>query len=256
MIVIPAIDLKEGKCVRLRQGRMDSATIFHHDPAAQAKTWEECGASRIHVVDLDGSTEGRPANLNAVEAVVRAVKIPVQLGGGIRDRQTIETYLHSGVRTVILGTAAARYPEQAMQWIAAFPEQVAVGIDARAGYVAVQGWTQSTDVTAVELAAHLQKANPAAFIYTDIEKDGMMQGPNIQATMTFAQATSIPVILSGGVSSMEDLRKALPLERCGVYGVIVGRALYEGRIDLRAAIELVERLGAAPDNRSRFGASE
>ncbi len=220
---------------------MDSATVFHHDPAAQAKTWEDCGAAKIHVVDLDGSTEGRPANLDAVEAIVRAVKIPVQLGGGIRNRHTIETYLHSGVSTVILGTVAARYPEQAMEWIAAFPEQVAVGIDARGGYVAVQGWTESTNVTAVQLAAHIQKAAPSAFIYTDIEKDGMMQGPNIQATRTFAEATSIPVILSGGVSSMEDLRQALPLEDSGVRGVIIGRALYEGRIDLRAAIELVER---------------
>ncbi|MEW6350545.1 MAG: 1-(5-phosphoribosyl)-5-[(5-phosphoribosylamino)methylideneamino]imidazole-4-carboxamide isomerase [Thermodesulfobacteriota bacterium] len=248
MIVIPAIDLKQGQCVRLRQGRMDSATVFHHDPAAQAKTWEDCGAARIHVVDLDGSTEGRPTNLDAVEAIVRAVKIPVQLGGGIRDRETIETYLQTGVSTVILGTVAARHPERAMEWIKALPEKIAVGIDARDGFVAVQGWTESTNLSAVELAARLQEAGPAAFIYTDIEKDGMMQGPNIQTTKAFAEATSIPVILSGGVSSMEDLRQALPLENCGVYGIIVGRALYEGRIDLRDAIALVETHHAREKN--------
>ncbi len=219
---------------------MDSATIFNEDPVAQARIWEQTGALRIHVVDLDGSTGGRPVNLQVISRLVEAVRVPVQLGGGIRDRETVRTYLDSGLSTVILGTVAARNPEIAMELIAEFPKQVAVGIDARNGYVAVQGWTEATKFTATELAARLQAAGPAAFIYTDIEKDGMMQGPNIEATKEFAQATSIPVILSGGVSSMNDLERIRGLASCGVNGLIIGRALYEGRIDLKAAITLIE----------------
>jgi phosphoribosylformimino-5-aminoimidazole carboxamide ribotide isomerase len=240
MIIIPAIDLKEGKCVRLRQGQMDSSTIFNQDPVAQALTWEESGASRIHVVDLDGSVGGSPANLKSIRDIVQKVRVPVQLGGGIRDEATIRMYLDLGVGMVILGTIAAKNTESVLQFLEAFPSKVAIGIDARSGYVAVQGWTESTQVRATELAARYDASAPAAFIYTDIEKDGMMQGPNIEATREFARSVSTPVILSGGISSMLDIEHALPLEKDGVMGIITGRALYEGKIDLLKAIELAE----------------
>jgi len=239
MIIIPAIDLKDGKCVRLRQGRMDSSTIFHEDPAAQARLWEEMGAQRIHVVDLDGSIEGKPSNLSVVQRIVRAVRVPVQLGGGIRDAATIGMYLDAGVRVVILGTIAAKDPDQVEGFIKAFPGSVAVGVDARSGMVAVQGWTQSTTLRAVDLAKRYESTPPVCFIYTDIERDGMMRGPNIEATREFARSTSVPVILSGGVTSMEDVAAIVPLERDGVSGAIIGRALYEGTIKLREALDIV-----------------
>jgi phosphoribosylformimino-5-aminoimidazole carboxamide ribotide isomerase len=240
MIIIPAIDLKDGRCVRLRQGKMDSPTVFGEDPAAQARLWASLGARRIHVVDLDGSVGGRPLNLHRVEQIVAAVKIPVQLGGGIRNADTAAMYLDAGVATVILGTLAAREPSIAAEIIARFPGRVAVGIDARAGMVAVQGWTESTAIRAVDLAARFEPAQPECFIYTDIERDGMMRGPNIQATREFAQRTTVPVVLSGGVSTMEDVTGALALEPDGVTAVIIGRALYEGTVDLAEAIRLSE----------------
>ena len=246
MIIIPAIDIKDGKCVRLRQGRMDSSTVFNENPGAQAKSWEDMGATRIHVVDLDGSMQGRPANLHRVEEIVRAVRVPVQLGGGIRNADIIRTYLDAGVNTVILGTIAARDPERVLELMDLFPGRIAIGIDARSGMVAVEGWTEPTNVTATELAAHFESARPAAFIYTDIDRDGMMRGPNVESTRDFAAHTSIPVILSGGVSSYEDLGKALPLEKDGVVGIIIGRALYEGTIDLRQAIRLVSEGSSGP----------
>jgi phosphoribosylformimino-5-aminoimidazole carboxamide ribotide isomerase len=238
MIVIPAIDLKEGKCVRLRQGQMDSSTIFNQDPVAQALTWEESGASRIHVVDLDGSVGGSPANLKSIRDIVQRVRVPVQLGGGIRNEDTIRMYLDLGVEMVILGTVAAKDPQCVLGFLANFPKKVAIGIDARSGYVAVQGWTEATRVKATDLAAQYDAAKPAAFIYTDIERDGMMQGPNIEATGEFARSVTTSVILSGGISSMLDIEHALPLEKDGVMGIITGRALYEGKIDLVKAIEL------------------
>jgi phosphoribosylformimino-5-aminoimidazole carboxamide ribotide isomerase len=241
MIIIPAIDLKDGKCVRLRQGNMDTSTVFNEDPRAQASAWESLGAGRIHVVDLDGSVGGKPANLSQIRDIVKAVRAPVQVGGGIRNDSTIRMYLDIGVSTVILGTIAARNPELVLTYLSQFPAKVAIGIDARAGEVAVEGWTQSAHVKATDLAARFDDAGPAAFIYTDIERDGMMQGPNIEATSEFAKSTSTPVILSGGVSTLSDVEKALPLEKEGVMGIIIGRALYEGTIDLKEAVKLVEK---------------
>jgi len=248
MIIIPAIDLKNGKCVRLRQGKMDSCTVFNEHPATQAKQWEQLGAARIHVVDLDGSTGGRPHNLESVRQIVQAVRIPVQLGGGIRDEVTIRMYLDLGVETVILGTVAAKQPALAMGLMSLFPGKIAVGIDAKAGLVAVEGWTESTQVKASELARCLDPGAPSCYIYTDIEKDGMMQGPNILATREFARSTSRPVILSGGVSTPSDITSILPLERDGVVGIIIGRALYEGTIDLQEAIELTEKRNAGKES--------
>jgi len=244
MIVIPAIDIKDGKCVRLRQGRMESFTIFNDEPAAQAKQWEEQGATRIHVVDLDGSFAGRPANLERVRNIVRGVKVPVQVGGGIRNEATIRAYLEIGVQCVILGTAAARDPEAVIGFLNLFPGRVAIGIDAKNGIVAVDGWTQSSHMTATDVAARFDAFRPAAFIYTDIERDGMMRGPNANATREFAGNTSTPVILSGGVSRMDDLHAVLPLEKDGIMGIIIGRALYEGSIQLSEAIKLIEKRNA------------
>jgi len=241
MIIIPAIDLKDGKCVRLRQGKMDTPTVFNEDPRSQAREWENLGATRIHVVDLDGSVGGKPANLSQIQDIVRGVRVPVQVGGGIRSDSTIRMYLEIGVSTVILGTVAANDPELVSTYLSLFPGKVAIGIDARAGEVAVEGWTQSAHVRASELAARFDSANPAAFIYTDIERDGMMQGPNVKATREFARNVSSPVILSGGVSALSDVEKVLPLENEGVMGIIIGRALYEGTIDLKEAIKLVEK---------------
>jgi phosphoribosylformimino-5-aminoimidazole carboxamide ribotide isomerase len=250
MIIIPAIDLKSGKCVRLRQGKMDFCTVFSEQPATQAMQWEELGATRIHVVDLDGSTGGRPLNLGSVKEIVEAVRVPIQLGGGIRNETTIRMYLDLGVETVILGTLAARTPDLAVEFMSLFPGKIAVGIDAKAGLVAVEGWTESTNVKASELAAYLDRGAPSCYIYTDIEKDGMMQGPNISATTEFAGSTPTPVILSGGVSAPSDIDSILPLEKDGVIGIIIGRALYEGTIDLQEAIRLAEKRNAGKKNHS------
>lgn len=244
MIVIPAIDLKDGKCVRLKQGRMESSTVFNDDPAAQAQTWVDMGASRIHVVDLNGSMQGNPANLRSVKEIVGSVEVPVQLGGGIRNEDTVRMYLDLGIATVILGTVAARNPEFVLELLAKFPNKISIGIDARSGKVAVEGWTESTEIEAAELAARFEGANPVSFIYTDIDRDGMMKGPNIPSTMEFARATSTSVILSGGISSLDDIRAALPLAEHGVTGIITGRALYEGNLDLREAIQLTEKRNA------------
>lgn len=240
MIIIPAIDLKEGKCVRLRRGKMDSSTVFNENPTSQALEWESLGADRIHIVDLDGSVEGKPANLSHIRSITRNVRVAIEVGGGIRNLETIEMYLDAGVNTVILGTIAAREPGLALTAIDAFPGRVAIGIDALNGFVAVQGWTESTHMSAAELAAKFDSRSVFGFIYTDIDRDGMMQGPNIQATEEFASAVSSPVILSGGISSMGDIEKALPLWKQGVMGIIVGRALYEGKIDLKKAIEMAK----------------
>ncbi len=244
MIVIPAIDLKDGKCVRLRQGRMDTSTVFNEDPCAQARVWENFGAARIHVVDLDGSVGGKPKNLGQIQAIVKEVRVPIEVGGGIRSGEIIRMYLDIGVDTVILGTMAARDPDLVLNYLSLFPGKVAIGIDARSGEVAVEGWTQSAHIKASELAARFVSARPVAFIYTDIARDGMLLGPNIEATRDFARNTSSPVILSGGVSTLSDVQKILPLEKEGVIGIIIGRALYEGTIDLKEAIELTERVNA------------
>jgi phosphoribosylformimino-5-aminoimidazole carboxamide ribotide isomerase len=235
MILYPAIDLKDGQCVRLLRGAMDAATVFGDDPAAQARAFTAAGCRWLHLVDLNGAFAGRPVNAAAVEAILAAVAIPVQLGGGIRDRATIEAWLDKGVARVILGTAALRDPGLVRTAAAAHPGRVAVGIDARDGRVAVEGWAETSDTLAVDLARRFEDAGVAAIVYTDIERDGAMQGPNVAATAALANAVSIPVIASGGVSSLADLR-ALKQSGAPLDGVISGRALYEGRLDLAEAV--------------------
>jgi phosphoribosylformimino-5-aminoimidazole carboxamide ribotide isomerase len=238
MIVIPAIDLKEGKCVRLEQGLMERDTVFNDDPGAQAKVWEEQGAELLHIVDLDGAFAGEPKNRSAIEAIVRAVTIPTQLGGGIRDIPTIEAYLDTGIDRVIIGTAAQRNPELVQEACNRFPGRIVVGIDAKNGMVAVQGWAEVTGVTAIELAKKFEGFGVCAIIYTDISRDGMMQGPNIEATCALAESISIPVIASGGVSSLQDIRNLMAVESSGVTGVITGKAIYSGALDLAEAIRI------------------
>jgi phosphoribosylformimino-5-aminoimidazole carboxamide ribotide isomerase len=239
MIFFPAIDLKDGQCVRLFQGDMDQVTVFGDDPAGQAKGFADAGAKWLHVVDLNGAFSGRPVNEDAVSGILDRIDIPVQLGGGIRDMQTIDFWLDRGVRRVILGTVAVRDPDLVKQACKLHPDRVVVGIDARDGMVAVEGWTELSEITGLELAKEFEDCGVAAIIYTDIARDGAMDGPNIEATVGLANAVSVPVIASGGVSSLEDL-EALKATGTGLLeGVISGRALYDGRIDLAAAVELL-----------------
>ena len=238
MIVFPAIDLKDGRCVRLRQGAMDDATIYNDDPAAQARTFEAAGARWLHVVDLDGAVSGLPKNASAVSAILKAVAMPVQLGGGIRDRARIEAWLEAGVRRVVLGTAAIANPEMVREAARAHPGRIVVGIDARKGKVAVDGWTRATETTARELADALAGAGVAAIVYTDIDRDGVLSGPNIEATVALAKGLPVPVIASGGVSTIDDITALRAHEKDGIAGVIVGRAIYDGRVDLRRALAL------------------
>lgn len=240
MIVIPAIDLKEGKCVRLEQGLMDKDTVFNDNPGAQAKVWQDQGAELLHIVDLDGAFAGEPRNRTAIEAIVKALSIPTQLGGGIRDIPTIEAYLDLGIDRVIIGTAAQRNPELVEEACKRFPGRIVVGIDAKNGMVAVQGWAEVTDITAVDLARRFEGYGVSAIIYTDISRDGMMQGPNIEATRALAESISIPVIASGGVSSLKDIRNLMVVEKSGVTGVITGKAIYTGAIRLAEAVALTK----------------
>jgi len=234
MILYPAIDLKDGQCVRLVQGDMDRATVFGDDPAAQARVFADAGAEWLHLVDLNGAFAGHPVNGGAVEAIVQQVRIPVQLGGGIRDMETIEMWLAKGLARVILGTVAVEDPDLVRRAARAFPGQVAVGIDARGGRVATKGWATETEMTVTDLARSFQDAGVAALIYTDINRDGAMSGPNLRATAALARAVTIPVIASGGVSTLGDL---IALRDTGVIaGAISGRALYEGAIDLGQAL--------------------
>lgn len=241
MIVIPAIDLKEGKCVRLEQGLMERDTVFCDNPAEQAREWERQGGELLHIVDLDGAFAGKPANKGAIEAIVKAVRIPTQLGGGIRDIETIKAYLDLGLSRVILGTAAQRNPALVEEACRLFPGRIVVGIDAKNGLVAVQGWAEVTDVRAVDLARRFEGYGVAAIIYTDISRDGMMQGPNIEATRALAEAISIPVIASGGVSSLKDIENLMAIETSGVTGAITGKAIYTGAIRLAEAVALTKR---------------
>lgn len=234
MILYPAIDLKDGNCVRLLRGDMEAATVFGTDPAAQALAFQEAGAHWLHLVDLNGAFAGKPVNGAAVEAILATVKVPAQLGGGIRDMATIEAWLERGLARVILGTVAVENPSLVREAALAFPGKIAVGIDARGGRVATRGWAEETDIMAVDLARQFEDAGVAAIIYTDIDRDGAMQGPNIPATEALARAVQIPVIASGGVSSMRDL---LALRDTHVIaGAISGRALYDGAINLGEAL--------------------
>ncbi len=235
MILYPAIDLKDGQCVRLYKGEMEQATVFNDDPAAQALAFVEAGCEWLHLVDLNGAFAGEPVNAAPVETILKATKIPAQLGGGIRDMATIEGWLDKGLERVILGTVAVENPDLVREAARSFPGHVAVGIDARNGMVATKGWAEETDVEVTALARQFEDAGIAAIIYTDINRDGAMQGPNIEATAALANAVSIPVIASGGVSSLDDL---IALRDCGapLDGAISGRALYDGAIDLSEAL--------------------
>lgn len=235
--LIPAIDLKGGHCVRLKQGRMDDATDYGADPAAMARKWESLGARRLHVVDLDGAFAGKPENRPAIEAICKALAIPVQLGGGLRNMAMIEGMLGLGVQRVILGSVAISNPELVSEACRAFPGRICVGIDARGGMVAVHGWDDVTDVAAVDLAKKFEDDGVAAIIYTDIARDGMLSGPNIEETVQLAGSVSIPVIVSGGISTIEDVRACARHASSGICGAITGRAIYEGSLDFAAAIK-------------------
>jgi phosphoribosylformimino-5-aminoimidazole carboxamide ribotide isomerase len=239
VILFPAIDLKEGLAVRLEQGDMARATIFNRDPAAQAHTFEEQGFKYLHIVDLDGAFAGKPVNAAAVERILEAVAIPVQLGGGIRDMATIEGWLGKGVNRVIIGTAAVRDPELVKSAARAFAGRVAVGLDARDGKVAVQGWAETSEIAALDIARRFEDAGVAAIIYTDIARDGLLKGLNLDATIALADAVSIPVIASGGLASLDDVRALMAPRASKLAGAIAGRALYDGRLDAAAALALI-----------------
>ncbi len=239
MLVIPAVDIKNGRCVRLLQGRKDSETVFSDDPSAMAARWEREGAELLHVVDLDGAFEKSPRNVDSVKRILERVGIPVQLGGGIRTMDTVSMYLDMGVSRVILGTEAIRNTDLVRQACRVYAGRVLVGIDARGGMVAVDGWTETTNLDAIEVAKGFEGHGVAAIVFTDIEKDGMQAGPSVTQTKRLAESVGIPVIASGGVSDIEDIKRLLPLQEVGVAGVITGKALYSGSLDLRQALELV-----------------
>jgi len=239
VIVYPAIDLKQGEVVRLKQGDMDQATVYGSDPAKVAKGFEETGFAWVHVVDLDGAFAGQAMNLSAVEAVLDAVSIPVQLGGGIRTMDAVEGWLTRGISRVILGTAAVRDPDFVRRAAKEFPGKVAVGIDARGGKVAVEGWAEVSELTALDLAKRFEDAGIAAIIYTDIGRDGLLKGLDIDGTRALAEAVSIPVIASGGLAGIADIKALLEPENRIISGTIAGRALYDGRLDAKAALSLI-----------------
>jgi phosphoribosylformimino-5-aminoimidazole carboxamide ribotide isomerase len=239
VILFPAIDLKDGQCVRLKLGEMSEATVFNDDPAAQAAEFEAQGFTYLHVVDLNGAFAGKPVNGAAVDAILDRVKMPVQLGGGIRDLATIEMWLTKGIRRVILGTVAVRDPALVKDACRAFPGRIAVGIDAKGGRVAVEGWAETSELTAIDLAGRFEDAGVSAIIYTDIERDGVLKGLNLPATAELARSTAIPVIASGGLASIDDVKALLTPEYRLLEGAITGRALYDGRIDPREALKLL-----------------
>jgi phosphoribosylformimino-5-aminoimidazole carboxamide ribotide isomerase len=238
VILYPAIDLKEGRCVRLLRGEMSAATVFNEDPAAQAKSFADAGCRWLHLVDLDGAFAGKPVNAASVEAIIKAVRVPAQLGGGIRDLATIEGWLGKGIARVILGTAALTRPDLVKEGCRKFPGKIAVGIDARGGKVAVEGWAKTSEMTALDLARRVEDAGATAIIFTDIDRDGALGGPNVAATAALARALATPVIASGGVAALDDIAALKAHESDGVAGVILGRALYDGRVNLNAALAM------------------
>ncbi len=243
MIVIPAIDIKEGRCVRLLQGQMDKETVFSDDPSAMARRWTKQGAGLIHVVDLDGAVKKTPKNLAAIEKIAAAAgNVPIQVGGGIRDLETIKMYMNLGVERVVIGSAAIHDPDLVRQASGDFPGRIVVGIDARDGKVAIEGWTETTKVSAIELGRQFEDCGVAAINFTDIERDGMQTGPNIEAIKEFARAVNVPVVASGGVSCLDDIKRLSTLAPDGVVGIITGRALYDGRLDLGEAVALLDSL--------------
>ncbi|CAH1657089.1 MAG: 1-(5-phosphoribosyl)-5-[(5-phosphoribosylamino)methylideneamino]imidazole-4-carboxamide isomerase [Chelatococcus sp.] len=246
MILFPAIDLKEGRCVRLVQGDMDQATVFNDDPAAQAETFAAQGFSWLHVVDLDGAFAGRPMNAEAVEGIIARSSMPLQLGGGIRDMKTVDGWIERGISRVVIGTAAVRDPQFVREAARVHPGRIAVGIDARDGRVAVEGWARLSEMTAEELAQRFEDAGVAAIIYTDIARDGILKGLNIEATLRLAKAVSIPVIASGGLASIDDVKRLLEPDCAILEGAITGRALYDGRLDPAEAMALIKAAGRIP----------
>ena len=244
MLLIPAIDLKDGKCVRLRQGRMEDDTVFSNDPVAVADRWVEVGARRLHVVDLNGAFAGRPVNAEAIRRIAEAhPNVPIQVGGGIRDDDSIELYLEMGVSYVILGTNAVNVPHFVGDACSEFPGHIMVGLDARDGKVAIDGWSKLSNHDVIDIAQRFEREGVEAIVYTDINRDGMMSGVNIDATVSLARAIHIPVIASGGVSKLEDIRRLCAVANEGIMGAVIGRALYEGDLDLAEAQRLADQLG-------------
>ncbi len=245
MLLIPAIDLKDGKCVRLRQGRMEEDTVFSDDPVAVAERWASAGARRLHIVDLNGAFAGEPVNAEVVQAIVQAhPDLPIQLGGGIRSEHTIQAYLDMGVRYVILGTKAVNMPHFVGDMCAEFPGHIIVGLDAKDGKVATEGWSKLSGHDVIDLAQRYQEEGVEAIIYTDIGRDGMMTGINVDATLKLANAISIPVIASGGITNLEDIRRLCAVADAGIMGAITGRAIYEGTLDFAAGQKLADELSA------------
>lgn len=240
MIVIPAIDLKDEKCVRLAQGRMDQVTVYSEDPVKTASHWQSKGAERLHIVDLDGAVMGKPSHRALIEEIARSVQIPIELGGGIRDLESIERYLSAGIRWVILGTVAFQNPALLREAAALFPGRIVLSLDARGGKVAIQGWKEIVSSDIEDMVNQFKEVDLSAIIFTDIERDGMGTGPNSNLTKILARSTTIPVIASGGVSGTEDIVRLKELEPLGVIGVIVGRALYAGQVDLEEAIRIAK----------------
>jgi len=244
MLIIPAIDLKDGKCVRLKQGRMDESTIFSENPAEMSKQWVDQGARRLHLVDLDGAFAGKPVNDNAIKSIVSELGgvIPIQLGGGIRNLETVESFLNSGVDSIIIGTAAVTHPEFLKEACLLFPGQIIVGLDAKDGDVAINGWAELTGQNVIDLAKKFEEYGAESIIYTDIGRDGMLGGVNIGATVKLSESLIIPVVASGGVSNLNDIEDLCEVSSTGIRGVITGRAIYEGTLDFRAAQELADEL--------------
>jgi phosphoribosylformimino-5-aminoimidazole carboxamide ribotide isomerase len=249
MLLIPAIDLKDGKCVRLRQGRMDEDTVYSDDPVAMAEHWVEAGARRLHIVDLNGAIQGRPVNIQIIRRIAeRLPKVPIQVGGGIRNEDTIQTYLDAGVSYTIIGTRAVTAPHFVADMCMEFPGHIIVGLDIRDGKLAIEGWSKLSHNNVVDLAHRLEQEGVAAFIHTDISRDGMMNGVNIEATVSLARTLAIPVFASGGITSLNDIRALCEVAHEGIEGAITGRAIYEGTLDFRAAQRLADEAAATSAN--------